>query len=122
MICMNLNLMKQLIQMIKNKKITWLIGVIALIVFAIATIKTNSPNDQLLIALRAIKTSSGWGYEIAVDGKTFIHQESIPAVEGHKSFTTKAAALLVGNHAVSKLKKGSMPVITIAELKQWGVI
>lgn len=79
-------------------------------------------DDRLPVALKAIKTSNGWGYEIAVDGKTFIRQTTLPAVYGNIPFATEKEALLVGKHAMAKLKTGQLPQITVSELKEWGVV
>lgn len=105
-----------------KKRNIWLLTIFMMLagagIFLIAR-----PADPLLpISLKALQASNGWGYEIAVDGKPFIRQTNIPAVGGNVGFATKQQALLVGNKAVLKLKNGQLPNITVAELKQWGII
>ena len=114
--------MKHLIQLTKNKKV--FICLIFFIIIAAITviIVCNEEDDRLSIALKAIKTTDGWSYEIAVEGKPFIRQSTVPAVDGNIPFTTKEEALLVGKHTLAKLKTGKMPQITVSELKEWGIV
>src|SRR5690348_2750662 len=51
----------------------------------------------------------GWGYDILVKDSVFIHQESIPALEGNKPFTSKAQAKEAAMRVISKLKRGQSP-------------
>ena len=117
--------MKHLIQLIKKNKVTTFltISLIAVACVVFFTKKSNKENDLLPVTLKAVQTSNGWGYEILVDGKVYIHQENIPAINGNKSFRSKSDALFVGNKAIKKLVegKGKLPVITVEELKQWGI-
>lgn len=95
-----------------------LAGILAVSVLVMFFVKNeNRQNDLLPVTLTAIKTNHGWGYQILVDGKIFIKQESLPAVSGEVSFKNKEQALAVGNLAVKKIVSGKMPSITIEELK-----
>jgi hypothetical protein len=78
-------------------------------------------NSKLPVRISSFHTVTGWGYEIIVDGKTFIHQQYIPAVEGYKSFETSEDALKVGNYLVEKMKNKKHPIITVEELKQLNI-
>lgn len=73
--------------------------------------------DLLAIELHAIKRDGGWGYDILVDKKLFIHQDCIPAIPSPKCFVSETEALLTGNSVVEKIKKGKLPAVTIEELK-----
>lgn len=77
----------------------------------------NTQDDKLPVKVLSFHTSAGWGYEIMVDGKTFIHQDYIPAVQGNKSFQSPEDALKVGNYLLEKMKKKERPFITVDELK-----
>ncbi len=81
----------------------------------------KSPDDQLPVQVLAYRTSSGWGYEIEVEGKVFIHQDNIPAVQGNKSFQSADDALKVGTLVLDKMKNNKKPVITVDELKAMGI-
>ncbi len=57
-----------------------------------------------------------WGYEIRIDGKAFIHQETIPALEGEKRFETREDALKVGKAVLKKMSKTHSPTLTREEI------
>ena len=83
----------------------------------------KTEQKYVFIQVKAIETTTGWGYEISANGKPYIRQLIIPAVIGQKSFSTKEDAILVGNKVVEKMKMGEqLPTITITELKQMGVL
>lgn len=117
--------MRHLIQLIKqNKLVTFLLIIFAGIALWVIFNKTTNRGDEMVpITVRAIQTTEGWGYEILADGKVYIRQVNIPAIQGKKSFKSKEDALFVGNKAVRKMVegKGKLPVITVEELKQWGI-
>lgn len=67
-------------------------------------------------------TDKTFGYDILKNGKVFIHQTSIPVVQGNSGFKTKAIAQKVAVLVIQKMKKGEMPPsITLLELKSCGV-
>ena len=63
-----------------------------------------------------IQISGGWGYNILLDDKIYIHQEFIPSIEGIKAFASKEDALKTANVVVQKLVKGEVPAITKKDL------
>lgn len=80
--------------------------------------KNTSPYGAgwLPIELHALQLADGWGYEVMVDKKVFIHQDCIPAIAYYRRFNSKSEALLIGNRVVEKIKRGEKPVITQAEI------
>ena len=77
----------------------------------------ESANDSMLkVEPLPIHSASGWGYEILVDHKIFIHQEYIPAIPGKKAFLTKADAMKTAGLVIEKLVKGEQPAITKNDL------
>lgn len=60
----------------------------------------------------------GWGYDILVKDTLFIHQESVPALEGNKPFTTRAQAMEAARQVISKLKKGESPSFSRPEIER----
>jgi hypothetical protein len=58
---------------------------------------------------RPFPVPGGWGYDIMVDNKGYIHQSFVPGVPGHRAFASKDDALKVGNFIIQKLKKGVIP-------------
>ena len=63
--------------------------------------------------------NSTWCYEILTDGKLFIHQPSIPGVQGNEGFKTKESATKVAELVISKIKRGEVPPsVTLDEIKK----
>lgn len=57
----------------------------------------------------SLNPKSGFGYNVLVDNKIFVHQPSIPSLPGNKTFETKEKAELVANLVAMKLKNNIMP-------------
>lgn len=69
------------------------------------------------IEINIIPSVSGWGYNIIVNGKLFIHQPFIPAVKGNQSFKSVDDALKVANLVQEKIRRKILPPpISIVEL------
>jgi hypothetical protein len=58
----------------------------------------------------------GWGYDILVDGKLFIRQESVPVIGGSKAFDTKEQAEETARLIINKMERGKEPTVTIFEI------
>jgi len=76
--------------------------------------ENTSQGHKLDIA--AIQVGNGWGYNILVDNKVYIHQYCIPAVGGNKVFSSKEDALKTARVVVEKMMKGKIPSITRHDL------
>lgn len=85
---------------------------------AIVFAKNNQQagNDLLPVDMRAVKMNDGWGYEVLVDKKVFIHQDCIPAIPSFRKFSSQEQALAIGSRVVEKLKKGHKPSISLQEI------
>jgi hypothetical protein len=77
--------------------------------------------EHVLVELKAIQTSKGWGYDILTDGKIYIHQNIIPAIPGEYGFRTKEDALAVGQKVYERVMAGKMPMVSMEEVKELGV-
>jgi len=112
----------------KTKNLTKLIlpGIIiilGILFYAVYYTQLKKERGYALIELQPIQVTSGWGYEILANGKPYIRQGFIPAIEGRHAFRTKEDALTVGNKVIEKMKHGEqLPSISIEELKQMGVL
>ncbi|MBV9963330.1 MAG: DUF4907 domain-containing protein [Parafilimonas sp.] len=59
----------------------------------------------------------GYGFDILIGNKVFIHQPFIPAVQGNQRFATKTDANKTASLMLFKLRKHGMPpTISTAEL------
>jgi hypothetical protein len=61
---------------------------------------------------------NGWGYDILVNDKLFIHQESIPVIAGKRGFDKKEQAEQAAQLIINKMKRGQLPTITTFEIGQ----
>jgi hypothetical protein len=85
--------------------------------------KENPYEKAKLSAVIINAADSTFGYDILMDGKTIIHQPSIPAMPGNKGFRTKADAEKTSELVIGKIRKGEMPpTLTVEELKKLKVI
>jgi Domain of unknown function (DUF4907) len=67
--------------------------------------------------------SRGWGYDIMVDGKIYIHQPNIPAIMGNSGFSSEEKAIAAGEFVISKIKNNILPPsVTPEELDSLGVL
>jgi hypothetical protein len=71
----------------------------------------NKPQDYTvqLFLFDSLKPKLGFGYNILIDGQTFIHQPSVPSVPGNIPFATADKATAVANLMIYKLKNNIMP-------------
>ena len=104
----------------------WLAPVILILIVVAIFLGYRSQSkrngNEVYVQVKAIQTKEGWGYDILTDGKIYIHQEFIPAIQGKRSFQTEADALKVGRKVISKIALKQMPNITIEELREMGIL
>jgi len=129
LIWMNGILMKHTTNKTKNlNKINKIIlpGIIIILGIAFYAVyypQLKKERGYALIELQPIQVTSGWGYEILANGKPYIRQQFIPAIEGRHAFKTKEDAVSVGNKVIEKMKRGEqLPSISVEELRQLGVL
>ncbi len=81
-------------------------------------------NNLDTITTQTFRTDDGgWGYDILINGKPYIHQTIIPAVSGRFSFKTKEDARKTAAHIVTiLLKNNGLPGTTFSELDSLGVL
>jgi hypothetical protein len=80
-------------------------------------ISNNSIVPIDTIYYKTFKTRQGWGYDIFVNGKLYVHQSNIPAVSGNKSFVTEEYAAKTAQLVIDKIKNHLLPpTISIKEL------
>lgn len=101
----------------------WIIVLASVIMIVAATMIVYSKKDSntgstnmLPVVLRPLQLKDGWGYELLVDNKIYIHQDCIPAIERNKRFVTEEEAMRIGNIALDKIKKGHKPILTVQDI------
>jgi hypothetical protein len=83
-------------------------------VFIFMVKKQNTPVYQSNV----FHTSMGWGYEILVNDRVFIRQESIPVLPGHQGFPLKTQAEATARLIINKMKRHQPPTVTTFEIRQ----
>lgn len=67
--------------------------------------------------------SRGWGYDILVDGKIYIHQPNVPAVMGNNGFSSEEKAREAGEFVIYKIRNNILPPsVSPEELDSLGVL
>jgi len=67
--------------------------------------------------------NSTFGYDILIEGRTTIHQPSIPGMSGNNGFRTKEQAERTAKFVISKIRQNIMPpTVTIQELDSLKVL
>lgn len=89
------------------------------------------PVSQPVIPLFAADTlnvqvflgEKGWGYDLFVNHRRFIHQPTIPAVAGNRGFSSRAQAKQVAQLAARKMRQSrQFPSFTREELDSLGIL
>ncbi|HRU61044.1 MAG TPA: DUF4907 domain-containing protein [Bacteroidia bacterium] len=66
--------------------------------------------------------NSGYGFDILNGEKIYVHQPTIPAVQGVRGFSSEANAKACGELMVYKIRNGILPPsVSVAELDSLGV-
>lgn len=74
------------------------------------------------VTMELIEVEGGYGYRILMDGKPYITQPHIPAVQGNRPFQSEDEAASVAALVIEKIEEGIIPPsITIPELEELGV-
>ena len=86
-----------------------------IIAYALAHYKAKQPHYSTFIFLG----SNGWGYDILLNSRIIIHQESIPSIGNHQGFPLKEQAEKAANLVLKKLNANeSLPTLTRFELAE----
>lgn len=75
-----------------------------------------SRKEKKLLRLAPVQTQYGWGYQITINEKPFIHQDCIPAVPGYQPFRSKEDAMRVGELVIYKIRHQLSPAVNRREL------
>jgi len=90
-------------------------GVLLLLAAASCT-SHQSSGDKVYFSVKTFPSGNGWGYNVLTNDTVYIHQETIPAIQGLKPFATEEQAKKTGTLVMQKLLKGKHPTITVQEL------
>ncbi len=75
------------------------------------------------VTYKVFRVDSGWGYDIYVNRRIFIHQPYIPAVQGRFVFMSREAARKVAILVIHKMmERPGLPAVSVSELDSLGVL
>jgi len=90
--------------------------VIAMIVSVFLIMRKRNSGET--ISSRVFRSErGGWGYDILVDKKLFIRQESVPVYSGLTGFPKEEQAAQTAALVIRKLKDKKSPVLTAADIQ-----
>lgn len=73
-----------------------------------AVAKAETPKFEV-VTFQNDSPVGGWGFDIYVDGRRYIHQPTVPVVAGVSGFETMEQSERAGGMMVTKIKEGRMP-------------
>lgn len=93
------------------------------IVQHVVTDKNNTPEiAEPNVRYEIFAQDSGWGYDIYMDDKLYIHQPHLPAISGVQVFHSEADAESIAGLVVKKISMHEMPpTVTTEELQTLGI-
>ena len=75
------------------------------------------------ITIHTFQTETGWGYDILIKNKVYVHQPVIPAIPGKNGFKNENDARKTAVLVSKKIAENIMPPsVTIRELDSIGVL
>jgi uncharacterized protein DUF4907 len=92
--------------------------VIAISVAFAAAIPFFYLGQKKKIDYRIFHGTTGWGYDILVDKRLFIHQEYVPVLAEKRGFAMEESAKAAARLVVHKLENNEAPTLTFGELTQ----
>lgn len=87
---------------------------VSLISLSSCTLTAQTPAESATASkpsteVKVFEADNGWGYDIYVNGKKYIHQATIPSVPGTLGFVSEKEALKVGEFVKGKIDRNEMP-------------
>ena len=80
-------------------------------------------NYEHTLQVQTFQAENGWGYDIYIDGKKFVHQTQIPAKQGNSGFSSEAKAHKTALLVCEKIMMNFMPpTVTMEELDSLDVL
>jgi hypothetical protein len=83
------------------------LAILLILLVACHTQKTETAPD--IAATVSTSECGGYGYTIHLNGKLFLNQPCMPALNGVQGFPTKETARQAAELVISKIRKGQLP-------------
>lgn len=99
----------------------YLIPIFFVIFFIVVTFLYRNYNSETKkaaevnnpVKLETYHSGSGWGYKILKQGRTYIDQQYIPAIQGKIPFASQNEAEKVGKVVLEKVKNMEVPYVSM---------
>ena len=78
----------------------------------------SKTNNKHQFSYTTFNQASGWGYEVLVDGRIFIHQDYVPVLAAKQGFSKKKYAEEAAGLVIKKLQHNQLPTLTTNDLRQ----
>lgn len=109
-----------MIDVMKKKRLAIIGGLIVLLplllILYLHVREMGSRHGNMQPELQTFQLGDGWGYKILMNGKVFIYQPTIPAVDSLRPFPSEASARRVGSLVVERIKKNQSFSITTDDI------
>ena len=100
-----------------------LLGISSNAILAQSIAEDTLAHEATRTEVKVFEGDNGWGYDIYVNDKKYIHQTTIPSVPGTLGFKTEEDAKKVGDFTANKIKRNIMPPsVTPEELDSLGIV
>jgi len=84
--------------------------------------KENNSMIGKKVETSVFQAEEGWGYDIYLNGERYIHQPTIPVVQGNKGFKNEKEAKQVAELVAEKIRNDIIPpTISSEELDSLGI-
>lgn len=84
--------------------------------------KENNSIIGKKVETSVFQAGEGWGYDIYLNGERYIHQSTIPVVQGNKGFKNEKEAKQVAELVAEKIRNDIIPpTISSEELDSLGI-
>ncbi|HEY8893651.1 MAG TPA: DUF4907 domain-containing protein [Niastella sp.] len=80
------------------------------------------PAPERGLHYNVFKAENGWGYDVLVDERIFIHQPFIPGKPGNSGYSTKEEAAAGAKTVIESLKSGENPMFGQRKEQRPGVL
>ena len=96
--------------------------VLILIIGFSAKLRQADDTNMVKVESATFEVAGGWGYNILIDHKIFIHQEFIPAAQGYKAFSSKEDAEKIAGFQINEIINKKVPDVSVKDLDSLHIV
>ncbi len=83
----------------------------------------HSASGKGIVSIKIVSSGTGFGYQLLMNGKPYISQMNIPAVQGIQYFSSEEKAAKVANFVKYKVEHDILPPsVSVGELDSLGAL